>query len=796
MRLLICLLVCLSANVMLAQQNTYSRAKVLLNEQSAFALQRIGLDLTHGQYAAGRFYINDFSQEEIRKIRAVGYEVEVLIEDVQAFYISQNHERTVNEVDCINEVGASNTPVYETPLNYENGSMSGFFTHEEMLEELDSMHAKYPDLITARMPIEGQGSYEGRPIYWLRLSDAAAIDEDEPEVLYTALHHAREPGSLSQMIFYLWYLLENYETDEQVQFLVNNTEMYFIPCINPDGYIYNETTNPEGGGLWRKNRRANADGSFGVDLNRNYGFEWGFDDNGSSPNPESQTYHGTAGFSEPETQAVSAFCNAHEFQLALNYHTFGNLLIYPWGYLDTPTEDGATFELIAEALTIENNYLAGTGTETVGYVSNGVSDDWMYGETQSKPFIYSFTPEVGNGGFWPVESQIVEDNKNCMRQNLMLASLLFNYGTVMETGGATLADVEGDFYYQLKRYGLSDGLFTISLEAVSDNIVSVGPAKTYMPEPGEAIDDFISYTLDPDIQSEELIVFRLSIDNGDYVQSQIIEKRFGNSVPEFYSDGSSLDAWQNENSPAWSVTNESFVSAPNSITDSPFSNYGSNINSSIGMQDFVPFENAEKVLLNFWARWEIESNYDYVQLQIQLEEGGDYFPVCGKYTVEGSEFQDEGKPVYEGSSGWVQEDIDLTAFAEMGEQFRLRFVLVSDQFIEGDGFYFDDFAINLIGNEITNTTTLSRADFRFSQNRPNPAKDFTQINLEWGELPVGQDIELTVYNQLGQKVWEEKISYGTSQQEINTKSWPAGTYSYRIQLNEYIWPAKRMTVIK
>src|SRR5690606_9786063 len=119
----------------------------------------------------------------------------------------------------------------------------------------------------------------------------------------------------------------------EVRYLVDNTEMYFIPCINPDGYIYNETTDPFGGGLWRKNRWKGDDGMvYGVDLNRNYGYEWGADNSGSSPQPNGQTFRGTGPFSEPETQAVKFFCDSHQFRIALNYHTYGNLLIHPWGY--------------------------------------------------------------------------------------------------------------------------------------------------------------------------------------------------------------------------------------------------------------------------------------------------------------------------------------------------------------------------------------------------------------------------------------------------------------------------------
>jgi murein tripeptide amidase MpaA len=94
-------------------------------------------------------------------------------------------------------------------------------------------------------------------------------------MFFNAVHHAREPMSMSQLIFFMWHILENYNTDKDIKTLVNSTELYVVPCVNPDGYVYNQGTNPSGGGMWRKNRRNNGNGTFGVDPNRNYAYKWG-----------------------------------------------------------------------------------------------------------------------------------------------------------------------------------------------------------------------------------------------------------------------------------------------------------------------------------------------------------------------------------------------------------------------------------------------------------------------------------------------------------------------------------------
>ena len=168
------------------------------------------------------------------------------------------------------------------------------------------MKLLFPALITSKTEI-GK-SVEGRSVYSVKISDNPEVDEDEPEVLYTSLIHAREPESMMQMLYFMFYLLENYGTDTEVTYLVNNRELYFIPVINPDGYVYNETTTPKGGGMWRKNRKNN-NGSYGVDLNRNFGpsLYWNAPNGGSSLNSSDETFRGTAPFSEPETESISNF---------------------------------------------------------------------------------------------------------------------------------------------------------------------------------------------------------------------------------------------------------------------------------------------------------------------------------------------------------------------------------------------------------------------------------------------------------------------------------------------------------
>ena len=177
---------------------------------------------------------------------------------------------------------------------------------------------------------------------------------------------------------------------------------------NPDGYYHNEVTNPDGGGLWRKNARDNdTDGVWfesvdGVDLNRNFGYEWGYDNMGSSPVRSSEIYRGPDPFSEPETAAQRDLLCALAPATGLSFHASGGYLLHPWGYVPQATADSALFDRWSDEATRGTVYMAGP-TSQVLYATNGDFNDWAYGDTLSKPRIFSWVPEIGTSadGFWP-----------------------------------------------------------------------------------------------------------------------------------------------------------------------------------------------------------------------------------------------------------------------------------------------------------------------------------------------------------------------------------------------------------
>ncbi|MFK7933547.1 MAG: M14 family zinc carboxypeptidase [Saprospiraceae bacterium] len=780
----------------------YSRAKIYLDKDlTVKGLADLGIEVDHGVYRPSKYFLSEFSTDEIAAIQAAGYAVEIQIEDLTSYIQKVNAgEISIENLEIKSNACTDGSDVlydYETPANYQLGSMGGYFTYAEILRNLDAMATQYPNLISVKEPIEGIKTHQDRDIFWLRLSDNPTADEDEPEVFYNAVHHAREPNSVAQMIFYMWYLLENYESDPEIQFLVDNTEMYFVPVVNPDGYVYNETTNPNGGGFWRKNRRNNGDGTDGVDLNRNYGYEWGFDNSGSSPNPQSDTYRGTEAFSEPETQAIRDFCNTHEFQIALNYHTFGNLLIYPWGFSDSLTPDAEIFNGFAKAMTRENGYTAGTGSETVGYVVNGDSDDWMYGEQDTKPKIYSMTPEAGPGnfGFWPPRAKIDEINKSALLMNLTTAHLVHNYGLVTETSGTFFNQTTVPVTFQVERYGLKSGDLTVSVTPLSANIAEVTAPQVFNLSPFADSTGVIDLTLSEDIASGETITFLLNIDNGVTVLSDTIRKFFISTETLFTDTADDLLNYEKEGS--WDTTTADFVSAPTSITDSPEGNYGTSIRTEIATSRPIALDTSERIFVQYNAKWAIEDDFDYAQIQLSLNGGGTWFTICGAYTEPGTSDQTGGEHVYDGiQNDWVREEIEITEFMvlEDNPQLKVRFILASDNFLEFDGFYFDDLKIITTREDMVNEVYELDENQLTIRTFPNPTSE--QLNIEINTTqPITANTQLLIFNAVGQLIDQQSLTTTVDQiATIDVKNYAKGLYFYQVVTPTGTLPALRFIV--
>jgi carboxypeptidase T len=287
----------------------------------------------------------------------------------------------------------------------QNATAARFTSLAEAEALLEKAERDFPAL--ASRVVIGR-SVENRPIIALRLSGKSLADAENaklPVVFYMGCHHAREHLSVEMPLLWIQYLTSNYGKNPDVTRLLDSREVYVTPIVNPDGHFY-DYTNGIRGRMWRKNRRPNNGGTFGVDLNRNYGFAW--NQGGSSSNPSSETYMGTAPFSEPETQAIRDFVNSQpRMTTMLSLHTFSELVLYPWGYSNDAIGDKAgnkadlpVFEKMARTMAGWNKYTPQQSSDL--YIASGDTTDWAYGQHGIFAFTFELDPtNMFEGGFYP-----------------------------------------------------------------------------------------------------------------------------------------------------------------------------------------------------------------------------------------------------------------------------------------------------------------------------------------------------------------------------------------------------------
>ncbi|WP_055621476.1 M14 family metallopeptidase [Streptomyces sp. JHA19] len=236
----------------------------------------------------------------------------------------------------------------------------------------------------------------GQDILALKLTKHAAKSKDgsKPAVLYMSNQHAREWITPEMTRRLMHYYLDNYKKDKRVRKIVDSTELWFVLSANPDGYDH--TFKDSSTRLWRKNLRdVNGDGAIstgdGVDLNRNFAYKWGYDDEGSSPNPTSETYRGASSGSEPETKALDALQKRVGFTYGINYHSAAELLLYGVGWqVATDTPDDVMYKALAG--TPDNSAIPGYHPQVSSelYTTNGEAD----GHAANVNGLAMFTPEM------------------------------------------------------------------------------------------------------------------------------------------------------------------------------------------------------------------------------------------------------------------------------------------------------------------------------------------------------------------------------------------------------------------
>jgi hypothetical protein len=284
---------------------------------------------------------------------------------------------------------------------------SRYHSFAELGTEIHDVEAAHPDIVDV---FSIGKSYEGREIWAAKVSDNVGDDEDEPEVLFDALHHAREHFTVEQALYLFNLLVDGYGSDDRITALVDTREVWIVFALNPDGFEYDLRGDPYR--AWRKNRQPTPGSSrIGTDLNRNYDYRWACC-NGSSGNPASLTYRGPRPFSAPETRALRDFVNGRvvggrqQIRTHITLHTNGELILWPYGYTrtDIPPDmtrtDWNVFVRMGRAMAATNGYRAMQSSGL--YITDGDQIDWMYARHR----IFSFTFEL----YPPEQSTVWRDH--------------------------------------------------------------------------------------------------------------------------------------------------------------------------------------------------------------------------------------------------------------------------------------------------------------------------------------------------------------------------------------------------
>jgi len=286
-----------------------------------------------------------------------------------------------------------------------------YHSYYEIVSILRNMALAYPSICK----VESIGpSYEGRWIYGVKISDNVDLDEDEPEQLFSGCHHAREWASVEVPLFVADTLLRGYNHSPTITQMVNEREIWIFPVINVDGYVYDYSTQSS----WRKNREPYRE-FIGTDLNRNYNGicdsnaidGWGVINSQSVTHyPDGATFCGRYGGSSPEISAYVDFIKTRNFVSVVDYHSYSELVLAPWGHKQDVTPHQAIYNNIGQNMAqmiqrVNGGYYTYQSSYTL-YPTSGSSTDWEYGWStyvKGAP-IFAVTVEIGTQFYEPTSN--------------------------------------------------------------------------------------------------------------------------------------------------------------------------------------------------------------------------------------------------------------------------------------------------------------------------------------------------------------------------------------------------------
>ena len=769
---------------------------------------------------------------------------------------TEEYERLVTEGFNLRVVQTAES--IKRNLRSSTERLDGYRFYEQTIQELHDLAEQHPDIIRLENIGKTQGSIyfeEGKLPYedyqhnlWaLKLTTKPDDISDKPAVYYMGAHHAREPLSTEVAMGVLYHLVEGYYEDEEIEDLIDKTEIWFIPIVNPDGQkVVLDEINLD----WRKNIRDNNDNgqldtmfdTDGVDLNRNYPFEWA-----KEISPSSLTYPGPFPASEPETTSVINLLRRENFVAGISYHTYSELVLYPYAYeaaIDAP--DKTALKDLAEKManTIPKLYSNGNYVpmQSSGlYPANGILDDFAYGELG----IFAYTVELGVEFIPPAGEveKIVNDNIEAAMVLLRRPHHTILKGRVVDskTGRPIQAEIfvkgvddtgvfrepyqsavlNGKFRRILapNTYDIVVSAYGFYEETVENVVIKDGEVTnlevgltpfskcniegvvldgvTQLPIPNvhfeipETLFDTATSDEDGNYQLKDVFygAYEMVVTAEGYgTHWEIIRVNDPNLTCDLYlfpaqiaESFDNADSWKLDE--PWGLDNNYAYIGENSLCTAPGANYPSNMKGYATFLETIDLTNAYNASFTFRTRHRLEKDFDFCYLQMSLN-GNTWYPMD---TFTG--IQDD----------WILKEYKLNSYLAQKVQIRLFFR--SDIMNTDEGFYIDDLRA-YVSTPVESSVHKNQVKPLITQlrNYPNPFNAETFINFSISEPQI---IELDVYNVMGQKVRslaKEELSSGE-----HTIVWDGrnekgiivgnGIYLYRLKTNNQS-TSKRMILLK
>ena len=621
-----------------------------------------------------------------------------------------------------------------------------YHSYAEVTADLAAWAAAYPGF--TQLTSIGT-SFQGREIWALKISDNPTLQENEPEVQWIGAHHGNETISVEVCYYMVEYLLQNYGTDPQVTWLVNEREIWIIPILNPDGHVAGSRYNAEG-----------------TDLNRNYACPCGC--------------NASTAFSAPETQALRAFNTGMNPVTSLTFHSGAVYVNYLWDYTYAATPDEPMI------ITISDVYGALSGLPVTNgadwYIAHGTCQDWCY-DTRGE---IDTTIEVSTSFEPPASSidGIVDDNIPAMLYQARMSGRgirgtvtdgdtgdpLYATISIPEIGKDVYTDPDAGDYHRM----VESGTYTVvcnvvgfptqtqyNVSASLDTFVVVD--FTFEVDRGTVSGYVRDTDLNPIAATVEVVGAGGFSDTADAVTGyyEIVNVPVGThdvlaSLPGYSSELATdvsvtngaittvdfsleqayffddLELGTSEWTGTWGTTSSSFHSPTTCMTDSPSGDYPNNATTTMTLQNSLDLSESDTASLVFWQRYDTESGYDLCLVEVSTNGGGSWTEVASYSGLQ---------------TAWVEATVDLDAYVGT-DAFKVRFILDSDGWVQKDGWYVED--VTLFADQpntgVDDGITPSRAAV---SNHPNPFNPSTTVNYE---VPAAARVDLSVYDVSGRLV--------------------------------------------